>query len=131
MRGSSSPAGAAPIRCRARGPPAPPGRAGGAAHNPPRGSLPTNAARGAFSAVRGVLAIAILATALSLGLHLVPGFHNVTLADQIVVSADAPAFSLRLNFDKTATGILILGLCYVGRIHGAHVWREAWRAAWP
>lgn len=80
--------------------------------------------------IRVMLAIVILATALSLGMHLFPGFHNAVLAQQIVFSPGSAPYTLRLNVDKTAAGILLLGLCYAGLIANASQWQEAWRRSW-
>lgn len=80
--------------------------------------------------IRGLLAIVILATTLVLGMHLVPGFHNAVLAERVVLSPGAAAYTLRLNFDKTAAGILLVGLCYAGLIQSAAEWRDAWRRTW-
>ncbi|MEI9985384.1 MAG: CPBP family intramembrane glutamic endopeptidase [Aliidongia sp.] len=59
----------------------------------------------------GMLGIVILS--LLLYLHLVPGFHNQLVIDHAVVKPHSARYSLWLDFDKTAAGLLILGLTYL------------------
>jgi membrane protease YdiL (CAAX protease family) len=47
-----------------------------------------------------------------LGFHLAPGFENIPVLQQVVLKQDAAPFSLWLNFDKTAAGVLVAGFCY-------------------
>ncbi len=59
--------------------------------------------------VRAVAAVVLLVTAVGLGAHLFPGFHNLKVIDAQRVSEDGIPFTLYLNFDKTLIGIFILG----------------------
>ncbi len=54
--------------------------------------------------------ICALLLCLGLSLHIVPGFHNFNILRNVFITSDAIPFSLYLNLDKTAAGILILGL---------------------
>lgn len=51
---------------------------------------------------------------LSVGLtaHLLPGFHNLKVIDQVKISNDAIPYTMYLNFDKTMVGIFILGFSH-------------------
>jgi uncharacterized protein len=73
----------------------------------------------------------ILALALALGLHSLPGFHNFLAFDDVVLSAGAAPYTLYLNFDKTVVGICILGICYRGLLGPATDWSRAFRRAAP
>lgn len=57
------------------------------------------------------LGATILLLFLSLGLmaHQMPGFNNLMVLDHVYLTSDALPFTLFLNFDKAALGILILG----------------------
>lgn len=48
--------------------------------------------------------------ALALALHLLPGFHNPLLVSNIRFSPDAVPFTQYANFDKAATGLMLLAL---------------------
>lgn len=61
---------------------------------------------------------------LALALHAVPGFHNPRLFNQLVVSTNAPPFTMYLNFDKAAAGLILLGLLCTRVVDG-----EGWRRA--
>ena len=58
--------------------------------------------RGAFVALAGLLALAM-------SLHLLLGFHPVLLFRDVRLTPDAAPFSLSLNFDKAAAGVVLLG----------------------
>jgi membrane protease YdiL (CAAX protease family) len=47
-------------------------------------------------------------------MHLLPGFNNPIALSNVVLTADAEAYTLYLNFDKTLAGLLLLGVCYPG-----------------
>lgn len=47
---------------------------------------------------------------LLLSLHVVPGFANVRVLDQVRFTADAAPFTLYLNFDKGAAGLLVIAM---------------------
>ncbi len=56
---------------------------------------------------RALLLALVIVVSLALALHLLPGFANPQLLQKVQVSAGAPPFSLYLNFDKAAVGILL------------------------
>lgn len=56
--------------------------------------------------------LVIIAISLGFFTHSLPGFNNILLYKQLVLTPDAMPFSLYLNFDKTIAGILILGLLH-------------------
>jgi membrane protease YdiL (CAAX protease family) len=63
--------------------------------------------------VRRVMAAAtVVAIALLLGMHLLPGFNNPIVIDRVTLTPDAAPYTLYLNFDKTLAGLLLLGVCY-------------------
>ena len=66
--------------------------------------------RATSALVRGVFSFLALILSVALVMHLAPGFHNLRVLDQVYLSANGSAFSLYLNFDKTAVGILIVGM---------------------
>jgi membrane protease YdiL (CAAX protease family) len=65
-----------------------------------------------------------------LALHRVPGFFNPVLADGIVLSAGAPAMSLRLNFDTAMAGIVLIGV-FCQPIRSREEWGAMLRRVWP
>lgn len=87
-------------------------------------------ARPSFSA-QAALAIVVLLTALGLGLHVFPGFANATLWHDAIFSLNSAAYTLKLNFDKTLAGLLILGLCYDGFLRDRAGWVTMLRRAAP
>ncbi|MBS0347479.1 MAG: CPBP family intramembrane metalloprotease [Proteobacteria bacterium] len=46
--------------------------------------------------------------ALILALHAWPGFHTLSIADNVVLGAETAPFTLRASFDKAAAGLLLL-----------------------
>jgi membrane protease YdiL (CAAX protease family) len=80
---------------------------------------------------RIALAAVIVVVALLLGLHALPGFHNVTVARELVLSPDGAPFTLSLSFDKTVAGLVIIALLYRDRLRRRHEWRDALRTALP
>jgi membrane protease YdiL (CAAX protease family) len=89
----------------------------------------------ASGGMRGVLmafaALGILVLGASLGMHVLPGFHNFLALDHVVLSSGAAPYTLYLNFDKTLVGICILGLCHRALLVRANEWRRAFREAAP
>src|SRR5581483_10045382 len=79
--------------------------------------------------VRWLVPIFILIVALLLGLGALPGFHNPVVVDRLILSANAAPYTLRLNFDKTVAGLLILGLVYQQMTVRRKDWGEAFRRA--
>jgi len=64
---------------------------------------------------RGVFTLLASAWALALALHLVPGFRNPVLVAGVRFSADALPFTVYLNFDKAAAGlVLVAAFCRPG-----------------
>lgn len=51
----------------------------------------------------------LVADAVALMLHLVPGFHNLRLLDGVHVSPDSLPFTLYYNFDKALVPFILLG----------------------
>lgn len=58
--------------------------------------------------LRAGLTVILSLLVLPFVLHLVPGFHNPTLAKRVVLSAHSTPYTLYLNFDKTAVGLLLV-----------------------
>jgi membrane protease YdiL (CAAX protease family) len=59
-------------------------------------------------AMRVPLAIAVVAASLALMAHVVPGFSNLLIVKDAIVSPGAPPFTLYLNFDKALIGLFLL-----------------------
>lgn len=81
--------------------------------------------------IRLLLGSLVLSLALALGLHAIPGFANATLWHSITFSPRSAPYTLTLNFDKTAAGLLILGLCYDGLLEDGEGWARMLRQAAP
>lgn len=79
----------------------------------------------------GLSALGILVLGLLLGMHVLPGFHNFLVLDDVVFSSGAAPYTLYLNFDKTLVGIFILGLCHQPLLARGKQWAEALRRAAP
>jgi len=62
--------------------------------------------------VRVLSAIVLSALGLGLGIHLLPGFQNLRVLNNVYISSNGIPFSLYLNFDKTMVGIFILGILH-------------------
>lgn len=77
---------------------------------------------------RGALTFALALTAvivlgLALALHAAPGFHNLLVAQDLVLAGDSQPYTLYLNYDKGIAGLLLLALAVgTGREPGA--WRQ-------
>jgi membrane protease YdiL (CAAX protease family) len=56
--------------------------------------------------------IGIVVLSLALALHQLPGFHNLLIMSGEILSPGSAPYDLWLNFDKTAAGLLVLGLTY-------------------
>lgn len=78
---------------------------------------------------RGTLALLVMAGALLLGMHALPGFENPLIAEDLVIAPGAAGYTLYFNFDKTIAGIALLGIGSVALIRTAGEWRTAWSAA--
>lgn len=81
--------------------------------------------------VQGFLALGIAAMVLLLGLHIFPGFNNVLVADKTTLSPTSTPYSLRLNFDKTVAGLLLLGLLHPIFLKGWKEWKQTICRALP
>ncbi len=80
--------------------------------------------------VRIVAAAAITALGLGLMIHWLPGFNNPRVLRAVAFSPDAVPFTLFLNFDKTAAGLLLIGWTQ-DRITRAADWGRMFRVMWP
>lgn len=69
---------------------------------------PARHARGL--AVRAFASVAAAAFVVLLSLHDVPGFANARVLDRVRFTPDAAPFTLYLNFDKGAAGLLVLAM---------------------
>jgi membrane protease YdiL (CAAX protease family) len=64
--------------------------------------------------------LGIVALSLALGLHVVGGVRNLQIVNSVVLHEGAAPYSLWLNFDKTAAGILVFAVCYLPLRRQAH-----------
>lgn len=83
--------------------------------------------------VRVLSAIVLFILGLGLGLagvHLLPGFQNLRVLNNVYISSNGIPFSLYLNFDKTVVGIFILGILHQ-RIATKAQWREMFKVMLP
>ncbi|WP_170327259.1 CPBP family intramembrane glutamic endopeptidase [Ruegeria arenilitoris] len=62
--------------------------------------------------------LALILWCLALGAHLVPGFHNLLVLDQVQAGPDSAAFTMYLNLDKPLVLFAVL-LAWPGMIQGA------------
>jgi uncharacterized protein len=81
--------------------------------------------------LRTLTAAGILVFSLGLGMHALPGFHNLLVARDLVISPGAEPYTLYLNFDKTMVGILILGIVYQPLIATRRDWLSGLRRSLP
>lgn len=84
--------------------------------------------------------LVLMLLCIAIGMHKMPGFHNILLLDQVQVSQDAITFTLYANFDKGVVGVLLLLLLWplsLWRSRAASTAPElsydrlVWRAVWP
>lgn len=83
--------------------------------------------------VRALSAMILFALGLGLGLagvHVLPGFQNLRVLNNVHISSNGIPFSLYLNFDKTVVGIFILGILHQ-RITTKVEWREMFKTMAP
>jgi membrane protease YdiL (CAAX protease family) len=76
-------------------------------------------------------AIGIAASVIVLGMHAWPGFNNLLVAKNVVLSAGAAPYTLYLNFDKTVAGILIIGILVQPMMRTGAEWMLALKRAAP
>ncbi|WP_371765553.1 lysostaphin resistance A-like protein [Massilia sp.] len=62
--------------------------------------------------------------------HRFPGFHNPTLAEGVQFSPGAPAYSVHVNFDMAAVGVILAGV-FCERLRTFDGWAEMLRRVWP
>jgi uncharacterized protein len=82
-------------------------------------------------AIAAVGLVGIVALAVLLGAHQLPGFHNPIIARNLVLSPGASPYTQYLNFDKTAAGLVILGICYRRMLRDRRDWLRMLRRAGP
>lgn len=81
---------------------------------------------GLVSTFAGIVVVCLL-----LGTHTLPGFNNLLVAENLVISPGAAPYTLYLNFDKATVGILLLGLIHQQLMSRWAEWREALQAGAP
>jgi uncharacterized protein len=81
-------------------------------------------------AMKVPLAIAVVAASLGLMAHVVPGFSNVLIVKDALVSPDAVPFTLYFNFDKALIGLFLLVFA-IPLIVSRAEWFAMLRAALP
>lgn len=79
-------------------------------------------------ALRGGLTLVALWLALAFALHAVPGFRNPAVVQGAVLGEGAAPYTLWLNFDKAAAGLLLLA-CFVPRAATGADWSHVFRTA--
>lgn len=89
---------------------------------PPR--LPARFAR--LAGALGIVALGAL-----LGMHALPGFHNLLVARNLALTPQSAPYTLYLNFDKTMAGVLLLGALQHPLIRTPCEWARALRGAAP
>jgi membrane protease YdiL (CAAX protease family) len=80
---------------------------------------------------RTAAVVCIIAMGVLLGAHALPGFRNFLVARDLVLSPGSGPYTLYLNFDKTAVGILILGICYRRMLQDRREWARTLQRALP
>lgn len=82
------------------------------------------------SLARTLLGLAVVILAWLIALHIFPGFRNPIIVNKVLISSDGVPYTKYLNFDKTALGILILGICYREIIRSRNEWVDALSRIW-
>ena len=80
--------------------------------------------------MRVPLAIAVVIASLALMAHVVPGFNNLLIVKDAIVSPGAPPYTLYLNFDKALIAVFLLALATPLAASRAE-WFEILRTALP
>jgi len=62
------------------------------------------------TAIKGILFIVLAAMLYGVIFHIVPGFHNLLLFNQIKLSALSKPYSMYLNFDKAITALILYNM---------------------
>jgi len=81
--------------------------------------------------ITSLCAAGIVLLSLALGMHALPGFNNLLIAKDLVLSSGAAPYTLYLNIDKTIPGVLILGLLYASLLNDRQAWVVSLRRAAP
>jgi membrane protease YdiL (CAAX protease family) len=81
-------------------------------------------------ALRAIAGVLVIIAALALALHVVPGYRPAVLIPGVKISADAPPFTLRANFDKASVGLLLVALLS-NRVRSHSEWRFVFKRTWP
>ena len=58
--------------------------------------------------LRVLSAAMLFILSIGLGMHFLPGFHNLQVLNNVHISSDGIPFNLYLNFDKTIVGVFCL-----------------------
>lgn len=80
--------------------------------------------------IRILSAVIVFVLSIGLSLHLLPGFQNLRILNNVYISNNGIPFSLYLNFDKTVVGLFILGILHQ-RIMTKAGWREMFKTMAP
>lgn len=80
--------------------------------------------------IRGIFGLLALVLSAALMMHVAPGFNNLKVLNDVYVSTNGVPFSLYLNFDKVAAGILIIGLTH-SLISSSEEWRRMFKEMIP
>jgi hypothetical protein len=80
--------------------------------------------------MRGPLAVAVVLASLALMAHVVPGFSNVLIVKDAIVSRDGVPFTLYLNFDKALIGLFLLAFA-IPLVSSRAEWLAMLRVALP
>lgn len=67
---------------------------------------------------------------LALALHMLPGFANPPVLSQRVLTPGSAPYTLRLNFDKTAAGVVLLAFA-TAALASRTAWMRMWRGMAP
>lgn len=95
------------------------------------GMIAHAAARPEANRLQRILSVSLTTfLALALALHLLPGFHNPVLIANMKFSSDAAPFTQYANFDKAATGLILLAFL-TNRSRTWNEWRETLRRVVP
>ena len=81
-------------------------------------------------AMRVPLAVAVVVASLALMAHVVPGFSNLLIVKDAIVSRDGVPFTLYLNFDKALIGLFLLAFA-MPLARSRAEWLDMLRAALP
>ena len=86
---------------------------------------------GSLLVPRILLVVLVSVAVVLFGLHAVPGFNNPPIVHNVILSTGAEPFSLYLNFDKTAAGLILLAFSYKGYLTNRQQLHRALLASAP